>query len=55
MRTADAIGIPLDQGTLDASSGFRGELGLNDYTSARSTDLSAARESAERDVQKLFR
>ena len=55
VRTADAIGIPLDQGTLDASSGFRAELGLNDYTSAGSTDLSAARESGERDVQKLFR
>ena len=55
VRTADASGIPLDQGTLDSSREFREELGLNAYGSARSTDLSAARPSDERDVQKLFR
>ena len=54
VRTADASGIPLDQGTLDASTEFRSRLGIDDYAGAGSTDLGSARSSSERDVQKLF-
>ena len=55
VRTADATGIPLDDGTLRASVDFREELGLNDYAGARSTDLaSAGAGESTRDPRKLF-
>ena len=60
VRTADATGIPLDDGTLRASAGIRGELGLNAYAGAEASDLSAAGNDGaadERDagdVGKLF-
>ena len=41
VRTADASGIPLDEGTRAATAGFRGELGLEDYGGASNTDLQA--------------
>ncbi len=48
VRTADATGIPLDDGTLRASETFRAELGLNEYAGAVSTAARAARvESAD--------
>jgi hypothetical protein len=55
VRVADATGIPLDAGTLDASSDFRDELGLNEFAGASSTDLAAARSVARSDeVSTLF-
>jgi hypothetical protein len=36
-RVADATGIPLDGGTLAATTDVRAELGLNDMAGARST------------------
>ena len=60
VRTADATGIPLDDGTLRASAGLRGELGLNEYAGAQASDLSAAAnegaadDGAADDVGKLF-
>jgi hypothetical protein len=54
VRIADAIGIPLDEGTLRASSGFREDLGLNDFWGARSTDLVGGDDQPTRDVRKLF-
>ena len=36
-RVADATGIPLDGGTLAATTDVRAELGLNDLAGARST------------------
>ena len=55
VRTADAAGIPLDDGTLRASVEFRAELGLNDYAGASSTDLAAAGSGEQtRDVRQLF-
>ena len=50
----DAIGIPLDEGTLRASSGFREDLGLNDFWGARSSDLVGGDDLSTRDVRKLF-
>lgn len=41
VRTADASGIPLDEGTRAATAGYRGELGLEEYGSASNTDLKA--------------
>ena len=55
VRVADAIGIPLDDGTLRASGDFRELLGLDDYAGARSTDLAGkSSDSGERNVGKLF-
>ena len=55
VRVADATGIPLDQGTLNASADFRSDLGLNDFASAQSTDLEAAEApSGSNEVSKLF-
>ncbi len=36
-RIADATGIPLDDFAVDATSGFREDLGLNNFGSARNT------------------
>ncbi len=41
VRTADASGIPLDEGTRAATAGYRGELGLEEFGSASNTDLEA--------------
>ncbi len=41
VRTADASGIPLDDGTRGASTEFRQELGLNAYPGSANTDLEA--------------
>ena len=41
VRTADAIGIPLDESTLAASNDFLGELGLDEYASAAHTPIEA--------------
>lgn len=54
VRAADATGIPLDDGTLAASVDLRGDLGLNDYAGARSTDLGRASGEPTRDVTRLF-
>jgi len=40
VRTADSIGIPIDGGMVDSTADFRGELGLNDFSGSRNTDLS---------------
>jgi hypothetical protein len=42
VRTADAIGIPLDENTLHSSSGFRADLALNDFAGAANTSLEHA-------------
>jgi hypothetical protein len=55
VRVADSTGIPLDDGTRNASVDFRDELGLNDYSGARSTSLDAVAEVPEEgSVAKLF-
>ena len=56
VRVADSSGIPLDDGTREASTSFRGDLGLEEFGGAANTDLSAAATTAssERDVTKLF-
>jgi len=55
VRVADSTGIPLDDGTLKASVGFRSELGLNQFAGAGNSDLSRAGSgNEEREVSKLF-
>lgn len=41
VRTADASGIPLDEGTRAATADFRDELGLHQFGGASNTDLDA--------------
>ncbi len=41
VRTADAIGIPLDEGTRAASESLCADLGLEAFGGARNTDLEA--------------
>ncbi len=43
-----------DDGTLAASVDLRGDLGLNDYAGASSTDLESASGERTRDVTRLF-
>lgn len=40
VRTADSIGIPIDGGMVGRSAEFRSELGLNEFSGSRNTDLS---------------
>jgi hypothetical protein len=55
VRVADSTGIPLDDGTLNASVGFRAELGLDQFSGASSSDLSKAEGGDDqREVSKLF-
>jgi hypothetical protein len=42
VRTADATGIPLDDGTLAASADFREKLGLTAFAGAKSSDLTSS-------------
>ncbi len=42
VRTADSIGIPIDGGMVGQSAEFRADLGLNDFSGSRNTDLSGA-------------
>jgi hypothetical protein len=56
VRTADASGIPLDDGTRDGSADFRRELGLDAFGGAANTALDAARPTAgASDPLKIFR
>jgi hypothetical protein len=59
VRTADATGSPLDEGTWTASVRFREELGLNEFSGAASSlvDRSACEpegESGKSAPSKLF-
>jgi len=55
VRTADASGIPLDDGTRKDSADFRGALGLDAFAGAANTDLAAALGDAKpREVGELF-
>ncbi len=55
VRTADATGIPLDDGVRDATQDFRAELGLNEFSGSRNTDLESVRPANRvRDVRRLF-
>ena len=55
VRTADATGIPLDDGVRDATQDFRAELGLNEFSGSRNTDLEAVRPAdGTRDLHRLF-
>ncbi len=55
VRTADATGIPLDDGVRDASQDIRAELGLNEFSGSRNTDLESVRPAIRvRDVLRLF-
>ena len=47
VRTADATGIPLDDGTRKASADFREELGFDGFGGARNSDLRAATGTAD--------
>ena len=42
VRTADSIGIPIDGGMVGRTADFRKELGLNDFSGSRNTDLSTS-------------
>jgi len=53
VRTADASGVPLDDGTLDSTVGFREALGLNEYGGAANTELERADESRAPDDVRL--
>jgi hypothetical protein len=55
VRTADASGIPLDDGTLAGSREFRGELGLESFPSAVNSPLGQAGSAdGSESVAKLF-
>jgi len=54
VRVADSTGIPLDEGTRNASADFRGELGLDDFAGAQSTDPGTSRAAVEGSVEGLF-
>ena len=54
VRTADAIGIPLDEGTRAASSGFRADLGIDEFAGAGNTDLERKPGAIAAQVEKLF-
>ena len=55
VRVADATGIPLDDGTLRASRGFRKELGLDAFAGSGFTELDATGEGETGDnVAQLF-
>ncbi|MDG2304877.1 MAG: hypothetical protein P8R42_09505 [Candidatus Binatia bacterium] len=56
VRTADASGIPLDDGTRDASGEFREALGLESYAGASNTDLRpTSGDHKTETLEKLFR
>ena len=50
VRVADATGIPLDGGIRNASVRFRAELGLNEFGSARNTDLGVEQSASHGDA-----
>ena len=55
VRVADSTGIPLDDGTRNASVDFRDELGLNNYAGAGNTHFDDAQQvRPEGSVAKLF-
>jgi hypothetical protein len=54
VRVADCTGIPLDDGTRNASVDFRSELGLDDFAGARSTDPGSGGAAVEGSVEGLF-
>jgi len=58
VRVADATGIPLDDGTRDASVQLRSQLGLNAFGSSRNTNLEAEAgldgNERDADVAQLF-
>ena len=55
VRTADATGIPLDDGTRATSVDFRAELGLNAYAGAANTQERDTPPPAGDDVEGAFR
>ena len=50
VRVADSTGIPLDEGTRNNSGSFRESLGLNEFASARNTDLTQSEKPAPPDA-----
>jgi hypothetical protein len=54
VRTADATGIPLDDGTRKATLDFRDELGFNAFGGARNSDLRPAEYSPGSTARELF-
>jgi hypothetical protein len=57
VRVADGTGIPLDEGTLKASTDFRKRLGLDEFSGSGNSDLARVAGNAaasERNVSKLF-
>lgn len=54
VRTADAIGIPLDEGTRAASSALRADLGIDNFAGAGNTDLERKPGVVSEQVEKLF-
>ncbi len=56
VRTADATGIPLDDGTRAASAEFRRDLGLNAFPGAANTEAAETEPVAEAaDTRRMFR
>ncbi len=55
VRTADASGIPLDDGTRDATIETRAALGLDAYAGAANTNLGAAKPRNLREPADTFR
>jgi len=54
VRVADATGIPLDDGTVALSDGWREGLGLHRYGGAANTDVSRVRVEVPSDVRSQF-
>jgi len=54
VRTADATGIPLDDGTRKASADFRKELGFEEFGGARNSDLREAEGGTGKTAREMF-
>jgi hypothetical protein len=54
VRTADATGIPLDDGTRKASAGFRKELGFEEFGGARNSELQESAGHAATTAREMF-
>ena len=56
VRTADASGIPLDEGTFSVTVSERATLGLDDYASADNTEIETVRTDIDAaNVAEVFR
>jgi hypothetical protein len=54
VRTADATGIPLDDGTRKVSADFRKELGFEEFGGSRNSDLQGAESGTGTTAREMF-